>query len=90
MGVRMKDQKREPQPKREQPKVVESFPTSCRACGSTERTPYHDTVEHSIGGTHETFGEYSHVVFRRTECRACGQSRVDKAYELRRGVVADD
>jgi hypothetical protein len=80
----MKDQKRE-QPKREQPKVVESFPTSCRACGSTERTAYHDTTEHAISGDHPTFGEYSHVVFRRTECKSCGQCRVDKAYELRRG-----
>lgn len=64
-------------------KPVESRPTACPMCESTEREPYHNTVEHEFAGEHPVFGPYTHVVFRRTECKNCGQHRIDKAYENR-------
>jgi hypothetical protein len=27
--------------------------------------------------------KYSHIVWRRTSCKGCGQHRVDKSHELR-------
>jgi len=59
--------------------------THCRKCGSTNRAPYHNTVTHSIRGSHAD-REYDTILYRRTKCSDCGQVRVDKSHELREGV----
>jgi hypothetical protein len=55
----------------------------CRACGSTDREGYYGVRVLQMAGAHE--GEpYTHIVWRRTRCRCCGQMRVDRSYEHRR------
>ena len=48
----------------------------CNACGSTDRTPYHNRTEQQHRGMYR--GEtVTHIIRRRTECAACGQARID-------------
>lgn len=66
------------------PDIVEVSLSRCQKCGSTDRTPYNrtTTIERQIAGEHD--GQpFSHVVWRRTSCRNCGQARQDKTFELR-------
>lgn len=83
----------EPRPKRRpgrprgaktrQRDTVNGAMTRCRACGSTERTPYHHRRVIEFGG--ETAdGPYTHIIIRSTECKTCGQARVDRTFENRR------
>lgn len=67
---------------------VPAEPTRCRVpgCGSTERAPYHHPTEHEIAGVDNEGKPYTHVVWRRTHCLACGQHRVDKWFENRVGA----
>ena len=55
----------------------------CEKCGSTERAPYqpHPRVLATPGIRDGK--PFTHVVWRRTNCTACGQHRIDKAYECR-------
>ena len=56
----------------------------CRKCDSTERGPYFGTpFELPFLGDHEG-KPYTHVVQKRTRCKACGQQRRDIVYENRR------
>lgn len=62
--------------------IVEAAPTACPKCGSTERLNYFNVREQAIAG--ERRGQpHTHVVWRRTRCTACGQTRDDKAFEHR-------
>lgn len=62
--------------------VVRVLPSACKVCGSTEREPYFNVRERAIAG--ERDGQpHTHVVWRRTRCKACTQTRDDIAYENR-------
>ena len=56
----------------------------CKKCESTDREPYFGTpFELQFLG--ERNGKpYTHVVQKRTRCKACGQQRRDIVYENRR------
>lgn len=65
--------------------IVEVELPRCKKCGSTDREPYHGTTtyEKPIEGEHN--GEpFTHVIWKRTRCRSCGQARVDKYRENRK------
>lgn len=64
------------------PPVVDAKPTACPTCSSTEREPYFNVRERAIAGERDG-RPYTHVVWRRTRCKACGQTRDDKAFEHR-------
>lgn len=64
---------------------VDASVTRCRKCGSTERTRYEQTRELSQDGTTPDGLPFTHVVWRRTCCKACGQWRIDRFYENRKG-----
>ena len=66
------------------PKVTAAADVSrCPKCGSTEREPYHHPRELAQGGEDRDGNAYTHVVWRNTACRSCGQARVDRTYENR-------
>jgi hypothetical protein len=68
----------EPEKKRNKSAVLVTTPpkVKCIRCGSTSRMPYHRIrkMEHNHDG-------YTHVVWRYTSCRKCGQSRVERTME---------
>lgn len=58
--------------------------TRCPRCGSTERQPYREgPIEHAHHGLTPTGEPYTHIVWRHTACKSCGQHRKDKSYENR-------
>lgn len=65
------------------PDVVTVTASRCRKCDSTEREAYSKTREFERSGVDGEGRPYSHVVWRRTRCRKCGQRRVDRSYENR-------
>jgi len=79
--------KKKPRIKRTKPDQVEAAPpTACRKCGSTDRDPYYGTITRHIYGIDRHTGQvYTHVVWRRTRCRGCGQQRIDRTREHRTG-----
>lgn len=60
----------------------------CKKCGSSSRTPYQsDPTTLAAAGTDPITGApYTHVIWRRTACRQCGQARIDKCYENRDSI----
>jgi hypothetical protein len=64
---------------------VDASGTRCRKCGSTERTRYEQTREIAQDGTTPDGLPFTHIVWRRTCCKACGQWRIDRFYESRKG-----
>lgn len=59
-------------------------PSRCQQCGSTEREPYFgEPIETEYSGVTVDGRAYTHIVRRRTRCRACGQIRFDRAHENR-------
>ena len=65
-------------------KTIQSVhPAACPHCGKTDREPYRLASVIAHGGVTATGREYSHVVNRRTKCRACGQARIDRYFENR-------
>ena len=62
--------------------VVEIIPACCQRCGSTTRRPYDKVRERAVPGNING-KQYTHVVWRRTACLACGQARVERHYENR-------
>lgn len=72
-----------PDPREETP-IVTGELTACPACGSTDRTEYKDTrtpLEHA--GVTPSGRPYTHVRWKRTCCKGCGQFRIDKTFENR-------
>lgn len=57
----------------------------CKRCGSSRRKPYQsDPTTLAAAGTDPITGaSYTHVIWRRTACKDCGQARIDKCYEYR-------
>lgn len=72
--------KRTPKPK---PDVVVTSVTRCTKCDSTERVPYFGTVTRAISGLDPEGKVFTHVIWRRTRCKACGQARIDRHRENR-------
>lgn len=62
---------------------VEAAKSRCVKCGSTQRDGYYHRQELEQSGTDAQGKPYTHVVWRRTKCLACGQHRVDRTYENR-------
>lgn len=65
-------------------KTIQSVQTpACPVCGKTDRERYRllSAVQH--GGFTANGREYSHVVNRRTKCKACGEPRIDRFFENR-------
>lgn len=64
--------------------IVELRKSSCPRCGSTEHTNYHNVRTPLLSSGITSDGrEYNCIVWRRTSCKICGQSRIDKSYEHR-------
>jgi len=63
--------------------LVDSVPSRCPHCGSTERSPYSEHVrEYEITGVHD--GQpFTHIVYRPTQCLGCGQWRIDREWVYR-------
>lgn len=59
---------------------ADAVPSRCPKCGSTERGPYISKTEQDVTGVDPA---YTHVIWRRTKCLACGQHRSDRSYENR-------
>ena len=77
-----KSTKTEAAPKHAPPQVQAAL-TRCPACGSTDRESYSGTLAQEYGGITPDGKPHTHIVRRRTACRACGQCRVDRFYENR-------
>jgi hypothetical protein len=56
-------------------------PSRCRACGSTERSPYSNVRRLDHAGLAPDGRPYKQVVWRRTTCLKCNQARDDKSFE---------
>lgn len=69
--------------KTQQRDVVLVLPAACVRCHSTEREPYDKVRERAITGRTTDGHIYTHVVWRKTRCRACGQARIERHYEFR-------
>lgn len=60
-------------------------PSRCAKCGSTHRGKYTQKREIAQGGLSPVDGKpFNVIVLRWTNCRECGQHRVDRTYENRR------
>ncbi|QDV26928.1 hypothetical protein [Aureliella helgolandensis] len=62
---------------------VDVIGSRCKKCGSSLRTPYaNDPTRMAYPGVDPITGKpYTQIVWRRTQCRDCGQHRIDKCYE---------
>lgn len=67
--------------------VSEAILTACRTCGSTERTKYENRREMAFGVERDG-RQFTHVVWRDTNCAACGQRRTDQSFENRVGSAS--
>lgn len=65
------------------PPVNQVAASRCPKCGSTERTGYEHVSEMEFGGKDPEGNEYTHVVRKSTNCKACGQRRIDRILENR-------
>lgn len=63
--------------------LVAVIPAACPRCHSTEREPYDKVREREISGRTVDGHPYTHVVWRKTRCRGCGQARTERHYECR-------
>lgn len=68
---------------------VEVFISSCRVCGSTDRSKYTHTTTMELEGVLATGQRYNQVTWRHTSCLHCGQSRIDRFYEMAKTVKAE-
>jgi hypothetical protein len=78
-----KSTKKRPTEKAKPAPQVQAALTRCPACGSTDRESYSGTLTQEFGGVTPDGKPYTHIVRRRTICRACGQCRVDRFFENR-------
>lgn len=69
--------------------IASTAPGRCPKCGSTDREPYHDVRAMQYSGTTEQGDAYTHIVWRRTRCKCCAQSRIDRSYENRKGIYEE-
>lgn len=69
---------------RKRPEVAFATVTRCPKCDSTEREPYSGVITKELPGIDPQTGEaHTHVIWRRTTCRDCGQHRIDRHRENR-------
>ena len=80
---------KEKKPKKGRPKgaktesvVVDVMPATCPKCGSTARGVYVGTNRHLFtSGVHDGV-EYSSITLRRCRCAKCGQTRIERTYNV--------
>lgn len=65
-----------------------AYPPRCPKCGSTEREPFSGVIRESEIHTDPMGQPCTHIVWRRTQCRACGQLVIVRAYENRAATEA--
>ena len=87
MGKQNSKRGRPPGAKTEDRMVVSVIPAACPRCRSTSREPYDKVRERAIAGRTVDGHAYTHVVWRKTKCKACGQARIERHYENRTGVL---
>ncbi|QDT07802.1 hypothetical protein K227x_62300 [Rubripirellula lacrimiformis] len=54
----------------------------CPKCLSIKRERYSNVTTHDISGISPDGQEYDQITWRRTKCKSCGQSRVDRELRL--------
>jgi hypothetical protein len=64
------------------PPIADAPASVCIKCGSTERERYTTHREYDALGLYQG-KKYTHIVYRRTKCAKCKQSRIDRTYENR-------
>lgn len=62
--------------------VVDSTPTTCPGCGSSDRVPYYAIRKKEINSRLPDGRVFDCVTWRRTLCKNCGQHRVDREYHF--------
>lgn len=62
--------------------LSDAQPSRCPKCQSTDKGPYISKTEQPAVGVHDG-KEYTHVIWRRCQCLACGQYRADRSFENR-------
>lgn len=60
---------------------IDVIPPSCPKCGCTDREPYFAIKRLAISGLTPAGRPYTRITFRRTRCKGCGQSRIDRVFE---------
>ena len=60
---------------------IDVIPPSCPKCGCTDREPYFAIKRLAISGVTPAGVPYTRITFRRTRCKGCGQSRIDRVFE---------
>ena len=68
-------------PKKDPVTVNDVVPSSCRKCGSTDRSPYRGTTTQSISGILDDGRPYNVIVWRYCTCLKCLQVRCDRTFE---------
>ena len=63
--------------------VVDTPPSRCVKCGSTDREPYWNRRVLNIAGSLPSGAKYDRIILRNTVCSNCGQHRVDRSHECR-------
>lgn len=61
--------------------VVQAVATSCKKCGSTQRSPYVNRRVMHVSGVEANGKTYKTVIWRRCQCLGCGQWRDDVSRE---------
>lgn len=76
--------KPKPAPKPKATRAIKTVvrPGRCPKCESTRRAGYTSIVTRDIAGTIDGHA-YTHITWKRTKCRDCGQHRVDLFHENR-------
>lgn len=60
---------------------IDVMPPSCPKCGCTDRGPYFAIRRLASCGVTRDGQPYTRITFKRTRCKKCGQSRVDRFFE---------
>jgi uncharacterized protein (UPF0212 family) len=77
-----KSKKGRPKGSKSESVVVEVLPVACPKCGSTARGVYTGTNRHLFtSGVHDGV-EYTSITLRRCRCAKCGQTRIEKTYNV--------
>lgn len=63
--------------------IVPAEPSRCTVCGSTDREAYSNYTDLEQHGVTSAGKPFTHIVWRSTRCRACGQARRDITHENR-------
>lgn len=61
----------------------------CQKCLSLKRSRYHRVIAKDIHGKLDDGTLFHGVIWRRTECKSCGQARTDKVYVVDAPVIEE-